>query len=107
MMKYAREYEEIAERMAEAVELEESWKDVEKVYGAKAARQLKELTPADPLLLHDLMVISHLNDGKTRKEVQKLLDGYTKKDWEYDMANFSHTIKRAKEAYLNNFRRDK
>ena len=106
-MKYAREYKEIAKRMAEAVELEEAWKDVEKVYGTKAARQLKELTPADPLLLHDLMVISHLNDGKTRKEVQKLLDGYTKKDWEYDMANFSHTIKHAKETYLNNFRRNK
>ena len=106
-MKYTREYKEIAKRMAEAVELEEAWKDVEKVYGTKAARQLKELTPADPLLLHDLMVISHLNDGKTRKEVQKLLDGYTKKDWEYDMANFSHTIKHAKEAYLNNFRRNK
>ena len=106
-MKYAREYKEIAKRMAEAVELEEAWKDVEEVYGKKAAQQLKILTPADPLLLDDLMVISHLNDGKTRKEVQKLLDDYTKKDWEYDMANFSHTIKRAKEAYLNNFRRNK
>lgn len=106
-MKYSRYNKQLAIRMAEAAELEQAWKDVEEVYGKKAARQLKELTPADPLLLHDLMVFSHLNDGKTRKEVQKLLDGYTKKDWEYDMANFSHTIKRAKEAYLNNFRRNK
>ena len=106
-MKYSRYNKQLAIRMAEAAELEQAWKDVEEVYGKKAARQLKELTPADPLLLHDLMVFSHLNDGKTRKEVQKLLDEYTKKDWEYDMANFSHTIKRAKEAYLNNFRRNK
>ncbi len=106
-MKYAREYKAIAKRMAEAAELEETWKDVEEVYGKKAAQQLKKLAPADPLLLHDLMVISHLNDGKTRKEVQKLLDNYTKKDWEYDMVNFSHTIKTAKEVYLNNFRRNK
>ena len=105
-MKYSRYNKQLAIRMAEAAELEQAWKDVEEVYGKKAARQLKELTPADPLLLHDLMVFSHLNDGKTRKEVQKLLDEYTKKDWEYDMANFSHTIKRAKEAYLNNFRRN-
>lgn len=106
-MKYAREYKRIARRMAEAAELEEAWKEVRIIYGEKATKQLKELAPADPLLLHDLMVISHLNDGKTKKEVQKLLDNYTKKDWEYDMANFSHTIKRAKEAYLNNFRRNK
>ena len=106
-MKYAREYKRIARRMAEAAELEEAWKEVKIIYGEKATKQLKELAPADPLLLHDLMVISYLNDGKTKQEVQKLLDNYTKKDWEYDMANFSHTIKRAKEAYLNNFRRNK
>ena len=78
-MKYAREYKRIARRMAEAAELEEAWKEVEEVYGKKAAKQLKELTPADPLLLHDLMVISHLNDGKTRKEVQELLISYKEK----------------------------
>ena len=106
-MKYAREYKRIARRMAEAAELEEAWKEVKIIYGEKTTKQLKELAPADPLLLHDLMVISYLNDGKTKQEVQKLLDNYTKKDWEYDMANFSHTIKHAKEAYLNNFRRNK
>ena len=57
-MKYAREYEKIAKRIAESVELEEAWRDVEEVYGPKATKTLKELTPADPLLLHDLMVIS-------------------------------------------------
>ena len=67
-MKCAREYKRIARRMAEAAELEEAWKEVEEVYGKKAAKQLKELTPADPLLLHDLMVISHLNDGKLEKK---------------------------------------
>ena len=106
-MRYTRYNKQLAIRMAEAAELEQTWNDVENIYGKKATHQLKELAPADPLLLHDLMVFSYLNDGKTRKEVQKLLDGYTKKDWEYDMANFSHTIKRAKEAYLNNYRRKK
>ena len=97
-MKYTREYEKLAKRMAEAVELEEAWKDVEKVYGKNATKSLKSLTPADPLLLHDLMVISHLGDGKSRKEVQEMLDNYTEKDWEYDMKNFAITITKAKDA---------
>ena len=59
-MKYAREYKKIARRMAESAELEIAWKDIEEIYGTKATKQLKELAPADPLLLHDLMVISHL-----------------------------------------------
>lgn len=98
-MKYKREYKQIAKRMAEAAELEQAWGDVEKVYGKKATKQLKELTPADPLLLHDLMVVSHLNDGKTKKEVTELLVTYTDKDWAYDMENFAHTIKKAKKLY--------
>ena len=100
-MKYAREYEKIAKRIAESVELEEAWRDVEEVYGPKATKTLKELTPADPLLLHDLMVISHLGDGKTRKEVQNLLGEYTKEDWENDMKNFAKTIKAAKDTARN------
>lgn len=100
-MKYSREYEKLAKRMAESVELEEAWKDVEKVYGKKATAMLKNLTPADPLLLHDLMVVSHLGDGKTRKEIQQLLDNYTEKDWENDMENFAHTIKATKETAKN------
>lgn len=100
-MKYAREYKVIAKRMAEAAELEQAWKDVEMVYGKKATRQLKELAPADPLLLHDLMVVSHLNDVKTKKEVTELLTTYTEKDWAYDMENFAHTIKKAKQMYFN------
>ena len=87
--------------MAESAELEIAWKDLEEIYGTKATKQLKELTPADPLLLHDLMVISHLNDGKTRKEVEKLLVSYTHKDREYDMENFAHTIKKAKKMYFD------
>ena len=100
-MKYKREYKQIAKRMAEAAELEQAWKDVEIIYGKKATRQLKELAPADPLLLHDLMVVSHLNDGKTKKEVTELLTTYTEKDWAYDMENFAHTIKKAKQMYFN------
>lgn len=95
-MKYAREYKKIASRMAESAKLDIAWKDLEEIYGTKATKQLKELVPADPLLLHDLMVISHLNDGKTRKEVEELLASYTHKDWAYDMENFAHTIKKAK-----------
>ena len=106
-MKYMREYKRIAKRMAEAAELEEAWKEVEEVYGKKAAKQLKEFTPADPLLLPDLMVISHLNDGKSRKEVQELLISYKEKDWEYDMSNFARTIKLAKEEYVKHNRRSK
>ena len=106
-MKYAREYKVIAKRMAEAAELEQAWKDVEIVYGKKATRQLKELAPADPLLLHDLMVISHLNDGKTRKEVEELLASYTHKDWAYDMENFAHTIKKAKKMYFDELKNRK
>lgn len=87
--------------MAESAELEIAWKDVEKVYGKKATNELKELTPADPLLLHDFMVISHLGDGKSKKEVQALLDSYTEKDWENDMKNFGKTIKTAKETTRN------
>ena len=68
-MKYAREYKKIAKRIAESAELEQTWKDLEKIYGKKATKQLKELAPADPLLLHDLMVISYLNDGKTKKKL--------------------------------------
>ena len=83
--------------MSESVELEEAWKDVEVVYGKKAANELKKLTPADPLLLHDLMVISHLGEGKSRKEVQTLLDSYTEKDWENDMKHFAKTIRTAQE----------
>ena len=98
-MKYSRYNKQLAIRMAEAAELEQAWKDVEEVYGKKAAHQLKELTPADPLLLHDLMVVSHLNDGKTKKEVTELLVTYTDKDWAYDMENFAHTIKKAKKLY--------
>ena len=47
-MKYAREYKKIAKRMAESAELEIAWKDLEEIYGTKATKQLKELTPADP-----------------------------------------------------------
>lgn len=98
-MKYAREYKVIAKRMAEAAELEQAWKDVEIIYGKKATKQLKELAPADPLLLHDLMVVSHLNEGKSKKEVTELLTTYTEKDWTYDMENFAHTIKKVKKLY--------
>ena len=104
-MKYAREYERIARRMAEAVELEEAWKEVEEIYGEKATSQLKALTPADPLLLHDLMVISHLGDGKSRKEVKDILATYTIKDWENDMKNFSKTIELGKKTYREQYRR--
>ena len=47
-MKYAREYKKIARRMAESAELEIEWKDLGEIYGKKAAKQLKELVPADP-----------------------------------------------------------
>ena len=47
------------------------------------------------------MVVSHLNDGKTKKEVTELLTTYTEKDWAYDMENFAHTIKEAKQMYFN------
>lgn len=100
-MRYTREYEKLAKRMAEAVELEEAWKDVEKVYGKNATKSLKSLVPADPLLLHDLMVISHLADGKSRKEVRAMLNEYTEKDWEYDMKNFAETILKAKDTARN------
>lgn len=100
-MKHAREYRLIAKRMAEAAELEQAWKDVGIIYGKKATKQLKELAPADPLLLHDLMVVSHLNDGKTKKEVTELLTTYTEKDWTYDMENFAHTIKKIKRLHSN------
>lgn len=106
-MKYAREYKKIARRMAESAELEIAWKDIEEIYGTKATKQLKELAPADPLLLHDLMVVSHLNDGKTRKEVKELLLSYTHKDWAYDMENFAHTIKKAKQMYFDNLKNRK
>lgn len=100
-MKHAREYKLIAKRMAEAAELEQAWKDVGIIYEKKATKQLRELAPADPLLLHDLMVISHLNDGKTKKEVTELLTTYTEKDWAYDMENFAHTIKKIKRLHSN------
>lgn len=100
-MKHAREYRLIAKRMAEAAELEQAWKDVGIIYGKKATKQLRELAPADPLLLHDLMVVSHLNDGKTKKEVTELLTTYTEKDWAYDMENFAHTIKKIKRLHSN------
>lgn len=100
-MKYKREYKWIARRIAESAKLEQAWKDIEEIYGKKATKQLKELAPADPLLLHDLMVVSHLNDGKTKKEVTKLLATYTGKDWAYDMENFAHTIKKAKQMYFD------
>ena len=98
-MKYAREYKKIARRIAESAELEIAWKDLEKIYGTKATKQLRELARADPLLLHDFMVISHLNDGKTRKEVEDLLASYTHKDWAYDMESFAKMIKKAKVLY--------
>lgn len=100
-MKYYRYNKRLAKRMMEAAELEQAWKDIEEIYGKKATRQLRELAPADPLLLHDLMVVSHLNDGKTKKEVTELLASYTEKDWAYDMENFAHTIKKAKQMYYN------
>lgn len=106
-MKYAREYKKIARRMAESAELEMAWKDIEEIYGTKATKQLKDLAPADPLLLHDLMVVSHLNDGKTRKEVENLLRSYTHKDWAYDMENFAHTIKKAKQMYFDDYKNRK
>ena len=100
-MKHAREYRLIAKRMAEAAELEQAWIDVGIIYGKKANKQLRELAPADPLLLHDLMVVSHLNDGKTKKEVTELLTTYTEKDWAYYMENFAHTIKKIKRLHSN------
>lgn len=53
------------------------------------------------------MVISHLNDGKTRKEVEELLASYTHKDWTYDMENFAHTIKKAKKMYFDELKNRK
>ncbi len=106
-MRYAREYKKIVRRIVESAELEIAWKDLEKIYGTKATRQLKELAPADPLLLHDLMVISNLNDGKTRKEVEELLLSYTKKDWTYDMQNFAKTIKKVKELHFKRIKERK
>ena len=105
--KYQKYYRRIARRMAESAKLEIAWKDLEEIYGTKATKQLKELAPADPLLLHDLMVVSHLNDGKTRKEVEKLLASYTHEDWAYDMENFAHTIKKAKKMYFDKLKNRK
>ena len=58
---------------------------------------------ADPLLLHDLMVISYLSDRKTRKEIQDFLNNYNEKNWEYEMSSFAHIIKRAKGEYVKLF----
>ena len=40
-MKYAREYKKIAKRIAESAELEQAWKDLEKIYGKKPQSNLK------------------------------------------------------------------
>ena len=98
----------IARRMAESAELEIArGKILKKYIVQRPQKQLKELAPTDPLLLHDLMVVSHLNDGKTRKEVEELLTSYTHKDWAYDMENFAHTIKKAKKIYFDELKNRK
>ena len=106
-MKYTREYKKIAKRIAKSAELDIVWKDIEEIYGAKATNQLKKLAPADPLLLHDLMVVSHLNDGKTRENIKELLLSYTHKDWAYDMENSARIIKRAKRLYFDDHEKRK
>lgn len=90
----------ITRRIIESACLEQDWKDMESFYGKKATAILKELAPADPLLLHDMMVFSHKTDGKTKKEIEKMLSEYTHDDWLYDMEHFAKTIKKVKKFAL-------
>lgn len=106
-MRFKREYKNITRRIVESAELERAWIDVEDIYGKNATKQLKNLTPADPLLLHDLMVISNLNDGKTKKEVEQLLQSYTKEEWAYDMKNFAKTIRKVKKLHFEYIKKRK
>ena len=97
--------EVIMRRIVELAQIELEWKDVEPIYGKKATDILKELAPADPLLLHDMMVFSHQTDGKSEKEIEKLLESYTHDDWLYDMKHFAKTIKRVKKVALANMKK--
>ena len=49
----------------------------------------------------------NFNSVKTIKEVEELLSSYTHKDWAYDMENFAHTIKKAKQMYFDNIKNGK
>lgn len=92
--------EVIMRRIVDLAQIELEWKDVEPIYGKEATKILKELAPADPLLLHDMMVFSHQTDGKSEKQIEKLLEEYTHNDWLYDMKHFAKTIKRVKKVAL-------
>ena len=52
-----------------------------------------------------MMVFSHQTDGKSEKEIEKLLESYTHDDWLYDMKHFAKTIKRVKKVALANMKK--
>lgn len=77
--------EVMAQRLLDAVELEYLWQIVSDTYGKRVAKTMRDLLPADPLYFKDFFVYGWLNEGKSKEEIQKMLDSYTIKDWEDEL----------------------
>jgi len=88
-------------RIIDSAYIDHCWKGAEKVYGKEATEMLRSVAPADPFLLRDMAIFSHITDGKTKKEAKALVDNYTHDEWAYDMEQFAKTIKKVKRAYTN------
>lgn len=93
-MGYIKDLKIVIGRIIDSVQLGQDWKDIEDVYGSKTAKRLKKLTPIDPLLLHDMMVTWYEAEGKTKKEIEKMLRKYTAQDLSQEMDHFENDIER-------------
>ena len=82
--------------------LDRCWQDAEKIYGKKATEKLRSVAPADPLLLRDMAIFSHITDDKSKKEAKAIVDNYTHDEWAYDMERFAETINKVKKLYTKN-----
>ena len=68
-------------RIIDSAYIDHCWKGAEKVYGKEATEMLRSVAPADPFLLRDMAIFSHITDGKTKKEAKALVDNYTHDEW--------------------------
>lgn len=92
-------HEDLALRLVAIKEINDEWRDLTKRYGAKVAKELREIAPSDPTILYDLSAITLVDSGATVEQAIKTVDSYTPKEWQNELEGarpiITNTIKKA------------
>lgn len=91
-MKIQKQYIQLANRLAETVELEGAWEKMSAIYGKKTTDKVRKPVPADPTFLYDLAVSSYIEDGMSVAEATNKVINYSSDDWSNDFDGFKSTI---------------